>query len=235
MKNFFLVLIISLLASCASHRTLTREEWLQIGQRNYTGIEKEKIINAAEKLLKLADGNDFQFSYTPDGFVASRRWLLYMVIAATVGTDYWTFEVKEVDKKLIANVRASSVAGNVNGYPTGGGQVSTVTTPSIGVPLQGTAMYDMFWNRLDYLLGLRNTWMDCDQGLDKIKSGETWGHLERICDSVTLNDDYPENLSESEIERIFKNNYSKKSEYLKKYRPELYEKIKNGHSENFHN
>lgn len=228
MKKALLILISLSLVSCASHRTLTREEWLQVGKKEFTNIKKEDLIKNAEKLLTLMDGRDVKFSYTQNGFVASRNWLIYVVVAAAVGTDYWTFDVQEKDNKLIASIQPSTMAGTVSGYAVGG-QVSTITTPTIGTPIQGTAIYNMFWNRLDYLLGKTDQWMDCKQGLSKINKNETWGNLEHICDSVTIDDNYPENLSDAEIERIFKNDYNGKSQYFKKSRPELYAKIKSAY------
>ncbi len=212
----FLILII-FLTSCATPRKLTRDEWLIAGQKKYPlSITKDKLIKSAEKVLVLADENDVNFQYSDTGFTASRNWLIYAVIAAAMGTDYWRFDVKEEKGELVASVQPSQTSGSVTGYSAGNGNVGTVTAPTIGNPLQGTAIYDMFWSRLDFILGLRSDWLDCKSGLQKISKGETWGNLDNICDSVTLRDDYPLDLSDLEIERIFKNNQLGKEAYLSK-------------------
>lgn len=141
------------------------------------------------------------------------------------GTDYWTFNVNEKDGKLIANVNPSTTYGTVTGYSYGEG-TGAVTTPTMGTPIDGNTIYDMFWNRLDYLLGLKTERLDCRDGLSKIKKNETWRGLDNICDSVTLNTHYPENLSDPEIERIFKDRYLEKWGYMKKYHHALWKEQK---------
>lgn len=220
---FFLT--VALAACVTKHKKMTREEWLQVGQHSYVGIKKEVLIDKAQKVLELADGDDFHFSYTPNGFVASRNWFLYYVIGSTQGTDYWTFNVEEKDGKLVADVRASTTAGTLTAYSNGMG-ASTVTTPTIGIPIEGTALFNLYWRSLDYVLGLTDRWEDCRDGLERVKRDETWGYLVNICDSVTLNNSYPDNLSDSEIERIFKDRYYDKWAYMKKYHRDRWEEQK---------
>jgi len=221
MKLLVSVLIITLFVSCASNRQLTREEFLAVGQKTFKDVDKEKLIKAAQEVLTLCDGTDFQFSHTPNGFVGSRRWLIYMVLAAAMGTDFWYFNIEEKQNELKASLYVSTSSGNIGGY-YGGNGASTITTPNQGFPIQGTAIYDIFWNRLDYMLGRTNQWMSCDDELDKIRKGETWGNLENFCGGVTVNDDPPTNLTESEVQRIFKGDhkYDAKMKYLRKYYPE---------------
>ncbi|MES2770274.1 MAG: hypothetical protein V4596_14120 [Bdellovibrionota bacterium] len=202
MNRIVFLILILLLSSCA-HRNMTREEWLEVGQRTYSNTTKEQLIKNAEKILVLADGDDFKFIHKPNGFVASRSWLIYLVISATMGTDHWNFEVQEKDGKLIATVNASQTAGSVTGYAVNN-QAGTVTTPTMGTPIQGTAIYDTFWNRLDYLQGLKNDWMDCKRANRKIKDKETWGNIEPLCLSINVKDDLPNDLSDIEVDRIFK-------------------------------
>lgn len=221
MKNVFLLVQVVLLLNITSctHKKLSRDEWQKVGQKEYTGVSKEELITAAQKVLVLADGNDISFASTKDGFVASRNWQIYAALAANMGTDYWTFEAKEEKGKLIATIQPSMVVGTVGGY----------SENQKGNPVQGTAIYEMFWTRLDYMLKRRSSWHSCKEGLDKSRSGETWGSLEQICDSITLNDDYPDDLSDEEIERIFAKDYHNRISYYKKHRPQKYleEKKKN--------
>lgn len=221
MKSLALLLI-ALNVSCAGQRMLTREEWQAAGQMTFNDVSKKELIEKAQQVLTLADGEDVKFTFRNNGFSASRPWLVYAVIAITNGTDYWVFDVEDKDGSLLATVQASSASSAITPYAVGG-QVGTVSTTSFGTPIQGTAIYDMFWGRLDYLLDRRKDWPDCRSGLQKIRRGETWGNLDQICDSVTLIDDAPANLSDAEIARVFKGREPALEKYLKRHQPEKYE------------
>lgn len=205
MKPYFILLLVILLTSCAQKQKFTRAEWLSATQKTYKNYSKEQLIEAAEKVLSLADKSDFQFSHMDKGFVATRNWSVYMVIAAAQGIDTWKFEVEEINGVSSARVNTSTMAGAMSGYSTGG-QSGVVTSPGMmGNTVEGTAHYNMFWNRMDYFLGLTKTWADCTCGQKQIESKETWGDLDHICSSVTLNDLSPETLSETENTRIATN------------------------------
>ncbi len=210
------------IVSCVSQRKMTREEWLAAGQRKYTKIDKETLIKAAEKVLNLADASDITYSYTNNGFVASRQWLVYVVISASMGTDFWTFEVKETTDGLLATIQPSRIAGTTTAYAAPQGQASTITTPSQGMPAQGDAIYDLFWSRLDFVLGLNKQWMSCDDADKKVSDKKVWGTTDHLC-NLTMKDEYPENLTEEEVDRLFKNLYYKKWGYIKKLNPQRWE------------
>lgn len=204
MREFrFIIIGLSIaLSACAHQRQMTREEWLKAGQKTYSNISKEHLIKNAQKVLTLADGEDFKFADRPNGFTATRNWLVYVVIAAAIGTDYWNFEIVETEGKLTATLNISHTQGSVSGY-AGGGQAGTVTTPTTGFPYQGTAIYEVFWSRLDYLLGLRNDWLDCALLNKRVKTKEVWGSTEPLCLLATVKNSLPDDLSDSEVERIF--------------------------------
>lgn len=62
------------LSGCATskHQELTREEWLATTTRTYEGIDREKIIKAAERLFRLADGDDFRIAHYEEGLICPR-------------------------------------------------------------------------------------------------------------------------------------------------------------------
>jgi hypothetical protein len=55
----------------------------------------------------------------------------------------------------------------------------------------GTALYDLFWNRVEYLLGLNNTWMDCKSADQRVRRNEAWGDISALCSSFNGDDDTP--------------------------------------------
>lgn len=199
-KKNAMILSIIFLSACAQ-KQMSREEWLAVTQRTYSNVKKEHLIAKAEEVLTLADGDDFILAHNQDGFTASRNWLLYIVIAASSGTDFWTFEVKPGSGDTInARVSVSYNAGNIVATGTSGG---AITTPGSGSAVQGNAVYNIFWSRLDYLLGKTDQWMDCRLVSKKFKSKEYFGVDDALCNSFNMESNYPLDLSEKEVDRIF--------------------------------
>lgn len=210
----FLSVLTALTASCAhKKRQLNRDEWLVLTQRNYSGTSKEQLIAKAEEVLRLADGEDFVFYHSEDGFTASRKWSVYFVIGAAAGTDIWNFQVNPATDGWKAKISVSSNSGNTSATAVG-----VVTTPNQSSEVQGNAVYSIFWSRLDYLLGKNEQWMDCRLASKKQSSGEYFGNDEALCNSFNMANNYPLDLSDTEIERIFQTYPVAKEDYLKKRR-----------------
>ena len=68
------------------------------------------------------------------------------------------------------------------------------TSAMSGSPVMGTAIYDVFWSRLDYLLGKRKDWMTCKVADERVKQNITSGTNEALCNSFNMNDKLPNNL-----------------------------------------
>ncbi|WP_413612881.1 hypothetical protein [Bdellovibrio sp. HCB-110] len=202
-----------LTASCAHQKQLSRDEWLALTQRNYSGVTKETLIAKAEEVLRLADGDDFKFHHSENGFTASRNWLVYIVIGAASGTDVWNFQVEPTTDSWKVKVSVSTTSGNTSATAVG-----AITTPNQSSTEQGNAIYNIFWNRLDYLLGKSTQWMDCRLASRKLSSGEYFGNDEALCNSFNMTNNYPLDLSDAEIERIFQTYPVAKEDYLKKRR-----------------
>lgn len=225
MKLLLLFSLLGFMAACST-RKMTREEWLKVSQKRFKSIEKEQLIKSAEKLLALADKEDITFTHYQDGFKASRFWRVYAILAVSMGTDSWQFEVKEENNELVASLYISNLSGTSGGVPMPVGSPANVTVPVVGNSVQGPALYEMFWSRLDYLTGRTTTWMDCGLAKSKIDKEETWGNIQPLCDSFTVEDELPNDLSDIEIDRIFFKNYDGKNKYLQKNRPGFLSKQK---------
>lgn len=185
-------LIAVLLTGCATTQPqLSREEWLSITSRSYEGVTKEQVISSAERLFRLADGDDFNVVHTEDGLYASRNWSAYMVIAAAMGTDYWQVKVAPDGNRFKAYVQVNSQAQGVTPMATTNGAWTATTTPMAGSPVMGTAIYDVFWARMDYLLGKRSDWMNCQIADERVKQKITWGTNEALCNSFNIKDEVP--------------------------------------------
>lgn len=188
------VFAIVFVSGCASRPTLTRAEWLTTTTRTYEGKTAEEVIAAAEKLLILADGDDVQFAHDANGFVATRQWFSYIVIAAAAGTDNWRFDAEEAGDVVKATVQVGLQSQAITPMATSSGDWAASTGIVMGAPVQGTALYDVFWARLDFLLGKREAWMFCGEADDRVSRGVVWGSNEALCNSFNLEDDAPEGV-----------------------------------------
>lgn len=175
------------LVGCATERSMTQTEWDTSLTRNFSGVTSEQVIDAARRVLQSADPDDFRFSPTEDGLRATREWSWFLLIAGTRGWDTWTVTAKDTQSGVRARVHLSVVTSDVNGAYMGGTPVpiaSMSQTPTV----DGTAIYDLFWSRLEYVLGQRDDWMSCAQSEARQKSGDVWGNTGPLCDPLTTTD-----------------------------------------------
>ncbi len=191
MKRLFVAAILIVLAGCATQRQMTRDEYLQTTQRIYQGASPEEVFSAAEKLFVLADGDDFRFFHDDNSITASRTWLVYLVLAAAVGTDTWHVRAMPIDGGVKVSAALTTTSGSVLPMPTTGGDMTAGGMPSMGGNVSGTAIYDVFWARMDYLMGKSDTWMTCDDANERMRSGATWGTNEALCNGFNVKDETP--------------------------------------------
>lgn len=194
MKTFIvpaLILILIALAGCAAPpKQITRNEWLNATTRTYSGVSKEQALAASEKLLRLADGDDFNIQHTESGINATRAWIAYAVIVGVNGTDYWDIRADQIGDGVKVSVQVSTQTQSTSPMQMGSTWMPVnSTTP--GTPAHGVAIYDVFFSRLDYLLGKGGKWMTCKEADERVKSGATWGNNEALCNSFNITDSHP--------------------------------------------
>lgn len=192
-----LLLIVLTLSGCATKPTqLSRDEWISTTTRVYRDHSKEDVIRAGERLLRLAGGDGFQIQHSEEGLYATRNWLVYIVIAAATGVDYWKLLVTQTPDGAKASLQVSTQAQPIAPMLTAGPEKGTgwtaMTGPMAGSPVNGTALYDLFWSRIDYLLGKRKDWMTCAESDKRVKSKTVWGTNEALCNSFNVADAHPE-------------------------------------------
>ncbi|AHZ83854.1 hypothetical protein EP01_02680 [Bdellovibrio bacteriovorus] len=197
---------------------MTRDEYLKTTTRVYNHVDKDKLIASIEGVFTLSDPNDIQVVHSPNGIRITRPWFIYMVLAAAQGTDNWIFDLTEDGDGYKVTAFVGTAQSNINGY-VAGADSGTVTTVNAGTPVAGNAVYEVFWARLDYLLGRTEIWADCKTAE---ANKDLHGALDALC-GVTNKNSYPSNLSDAEIERIFKNSYTGKWAYMKIHHREKWE------------
>jgi hypothetical protein len=184
MNKLAVALIVSILVGCATSRPhVTREEWLSVTSRTYDGVTKEQIIGAAEQLFRLADGDDFDIVHTEEGISTSRKWFALLI----TGTDYWQIKAVPVGNQFRVTVHVSTHIDPMDGTT----RPTTTTVDPAFNPVRGTAIYDIFWSRLDYLLGERADWMTCKTADDRVDRRITWGGNSALCNSFNVEDKTP--------------------------------------------
>lgn len=193
MRNFLLLIMAVAVTGCAVKQPqMTRDEYLQTTQRTYADKTPDDIFRAAEELFRLADGDDFTFHHTDDSMTATRPWLVYLVLAASMGTDTWLVRTKEESDATRVSALVSTSMGSVLPIPTTGGDFTAGGPPGGGNLVAGTAIYDVFWARMDYLLGLRDDWMVCKEANERVHKKIMWGSNEALCNGFNMKDDLPE-------------------------------------------
>lgn len=176
-----------IITGCATqHPPMTREEWLNTTTRHYENKTKDEVLSAAKKLFILSDGDDYQFTNTEESLSAVRDWSFF---ASASGQDYWIVKAEDTEKGVKATVGASWTVRGGSPLPRTGNDPSD-DIPLFGNPIKGNSLYELFWARMDYLLGKRSDWMTCEESNDRERKGITWGDNHPLC-SATVKDQDP--------------------------------------------
>lgn len=195
MRTLLVALILSSFISCASKKEISREEYLKMTNRLYKDNSKDDLIRAGIEVMSLIDPSDTHLTHKEDGFIARRNWSLYMVLAASAGTDTWTFTVKDTPEGPKANIDVVSSSSAMGAMATSGGDLTATTYPGETIVTDGNVVYESFWKRMDFVLGKTNEWQSCKAISEDLKNGKLWGDDTKIC-SVTTEDLLPTNISE---------------------------------------
>lgn len=193
MKRWIVLAAALVMASCASvpQGPQSRQEWEAQHARVFTGKTPEEVLAAAEQVLRLAD-SDFTFDY-PDGeLVATRPWGIYMVVAGARGVDYWRVRAAPVEGGTRATVEISTESSTTTATPmatTGPSVWGLTSSASPGQPVRGDAPYNLFWSRVEYMLGTVPIWFTCDAFKSGRRAPQRVG-LDTLC-SVTTDDRAP--------------------------------------------
>ena len=187
----------SVLAGCAApQRLLTSHELATETHRTFPGVTTEQTLAAAERVLRLADGDDFAIDRDRDGLMATRNWTVYFVLGFVTGTDNWVFKARPVEGGTTVTFAVGSVAQPAPARQTPR-RVDDPRPRVMGTMHEGTAIYDLVWARIAYLLRQRDTWMSCAESEARVASGVVWGETVALCNSFNVKDLVPERAMNS--------------------------------------
>jgi hypothetical protein len=132
--------------------------------RTYRGEPRERVIRAAEIVLKHSDPEDFEFRYNLGGFEGLRRYFIYAVFASATGRERWQFQTDIPEPGIILASISISEAGQVHGNRS--------STPYEGA-MPSVPLYRLFWSRVDFVLGKNPTWVTCDDAAKELEATNT--------------------------------------------------------------
>ncbi len=182
----------AVLTGCASpQRLMTVDEAAVATHRVFKGVTTEQALAAAERMLWLADGDDFAVDRERDGLMATRNWTVYFVLGFVTGTDNWIFKARPVEGGTAVTFAVGSVAQPAPAKQTPR-RADDPRPKVMGATHEGTAIYDLVWARMAYLLGQRGDWMSCAESEARVASGVVWGETVALCNSFNVKDLVPE-------------------------------------------
>lgn len=168
-----LCVLLLLLGGCGLPKPVaTLDQFHQAQTRTYPGVAKTQVHTATEQLFTLADADDVRLTYEDQKLVARRLSLILF----TVYEETWIINTQETPGSTTVTVSLD---------PT----IDGTTLPPTGV-----GGYELFFARLDYLLGQSETWMTCyDYELAR-RENPTWGSMgeEYLC--LNADDNLPAEL-----------------------------------------
>lgn len=173
-------LLVATAAGCVSTPPLTRDEQLVMTSRQYAGLNSQDVIKAAEEVVGFAKPRGLAVVDRHSGFTATVPYFIYAVIASVSGQYVWQFDVigngpLTVEMHLTdletggSYAAVSPVIGGNGGLAVG----AASTGGTGGRPVTSALTYQLFWERLDYLLGHSDNWRTCQDArrLSKPNSG----------------------------------------------------------------
>jgi hypothetical protein len=174
-----------LLTACATKQPMTFEQMSNAlaenqsaSTRNYPGKSPKEVLQASQKVLFLLDPTyDMQFDVSDNKLYAKRAWLIYVVLMAAIGIDQYNVTVSPSPKGTNGSIAFSSASAPLVGP-------SNVFIKDLQVGANDNpADFILFHDRVEYILGLKNKWVTCDEAKASQKDPSKFMML---CDSVGL-------------------------------------------------
>jgi len=190
--HIFIVMISLSISSCAVQpKLVSRADWISATTRDYENVTKDEVLESADYLLRLVDGNDFSIAHQTDSLQARRQWVSYVLIFGGFGTDYWDIRASEVNGKIKTSVIVStqSQTAGATEISISGGTPSL--SPSFGDAIKNPAVYKLFWARMDYLLGKSDVWLTCSDASKKFNVNTFSDGMEVLCNPLNIADNFP--------------------------------------------
>lgn len=168
---------------------------LEAATRFFPGKSAQEVRKAAYEVLRLVDPSDMRFDPRPDRLLASRSFAFTFLLSSAIGRDYYEVKYKEENEGTIVSL-ATELRSSMGLFPTAGTQPAFLSDISIvgsELPWRGPTI---FFERLEYFLGLRSTWTTCAElkSRSKVKK-EKYQPPAEFCGGLGLADKAPETVT----------------------------------------
>lgn len=181
--------------SAEKSKPLTRSEYMAMASRIYPNVSADKLLDAAESVLRKTASDEFSIVFEPDAILAKRFYTsAFYLIAAQRAADTW--RIKATDKAeggqialSIGQDRSSQSATPVLGgnLQITGGTITGSTYDSAFVA--SPALFDLFFARLDHELKLSSNWPSCVEQEQRAKKNNLQGTLDPLCGGFAIKKD----------------------------------------------
>lgn len=151
--NIFLFVFILLFFAGCSFKTVNKEDIKQeefeliSSTKTYENIHKDQLLLAVKKLLLASFDDEILIDSYRMRIDAVRPSMIAALSGVDIQHDNFLFKVKEQDNKLEASVLISTTKGVID--------EKTIYFKNEHY------IYEIFWSRLDYILGLRDDYDFC--------------------------------------------------------------------------
>lgn len=129
--------------------------------REYPSISKDAILEAAKKVFLLASKDQFRIDSYRNNLEASKTKMSYFFLYTVTHQDIWSLSVEQKDNISIAKLKLIRITDFDEKNPD----------------YLSKYNHELFWDRVDYLLGIKKDWNRCDS-IDDIRG--------TLCDSLDM-------------------------------------------------
>lgn len=133
---------------------------LEAATRFFPGKSAQEVRKAAYEVLRLVDPSDMRFDPRPDRLLASRSFAFTFLLSSAIGRDYYEVKYKEESEGTVVSL-ATELRSSIGLFPTAGNQPAFLSDISIVGSEMPWRAPTIFFERLEYFLGLRPTWTTC--------------------------------------------------------------------------
>lgn len=150
-RLFFLLGTVLYFSGCVynGNNTENISKEVVVSKKIYKDVSKEALLEAAKKIFIIAnkhfDSNEFIIDSYKNKLEISRVFLGNKYLKANLYVDKWVFEVQQFENEtrvILILTRTDATDDSIN----------------LDIP---DDIYSLFWERIDFLLGFNEKWLDC--------------------------------------------------------------------------
>lgn len=152
------IMAMILTASCAApYGPFTRNEWNKITQREFTGKTPAQVLNAASRVMELADPAHVHISNSSDGMSAQRTFYVNsFILPGSVGCYLFDLRVERTESGTATNLSINK-ADSCESAAVPGATTSVEARKHL---VEAPDVYDLFYKRMASLLNGK-PWVTC--------------------------------------------------------------------------